>query len=447
MFKKKSLLTIGSLLLAMQTSLLSAEFIVKDANTQDGKDSTWIALPYIFSSDSMGLTTGVVGIFNGFIQPQMTIIASAFVGENIPVKSFNNSGVEVADTARSKGFLLGVTGYRPFFSNRMFITALGLYAYYPNQSLYLDGSNDSKRDVESSDPFYATPLKTQGYNNWLDVDFRFVLPFGEGEDDITPTIKLSRGLAVNRDGKGNGIPFITGQTVLGLQYFYTHLTADKFTDDPSLNSNGLKFYLEHDNTDYPDNPTRGYNAKVKLSGDFGWGSSSQDWNSIEGEYSHFFELPNFNWTRQNVIALNAWTAYSPSWQQGVPSESNPEIDKNRPPMWEGARLGGYQRMRAYDMNRFSDKAAVYGAVEYRIIPEFNPMHHQEWSPIPIDWFQAVIFAEAGRVAPRYDTTLFKNMKFDAGFSIRALAARVPVRFEMAFGDEGSSMWFMLKQPF
>jgi hypothetical protein len=39
------------------------------------------------------------------------------------------------------------------------------------------------------------------------------------------------------------------------------------------------------------------------------------------------------------------------------------------------------------------------------------------------------------------------MKYDVGFSIRALAARVPVRFGEATGDEGATMWVMVKQPF
>ncbi len=117
-------------------------------------------------------------------------------------------------------------------------------------------------------------------------------------------------------------------------------------------------------------------------------------------------------------------------------------------MWEGARLGGFTRIRAYDMNRFSDKAAVYATAEYRLIPELNPMHDQKWSPVHIDWFQMVLFAEAGRVAPEYNlVTLTKDLKYDVGFSLRALAANLPVRFEMKFGDEGSNMWVMLKQPF
>ncbi|MDF1883344.1 BamA/TamA family outer membrane protein [Sulfurimonas sp. SAG-AH-194-C21] len=427
------------------SNLFATEFIVRDVNSS-GENSIWIALPYVFSSDSIGLTAGVVGIFNGFIQPQMTIIATVFAGADVPVRNITALGSS-EQTARSQGLFLAISGYKPSFSNRMFISFLGSYAYYPNQRLYLDGSNDSVRNIDEDNILGTSPLQTQGFNNWANVDFRFVLPFGEGKKTITPTIRLSRGIAVNRDSKGNGLPFVTGQTLFGTKYFYNKLTADKFTEEPSLNTNGLKFYLEHDNTDYTDNPSRGYNMKLEFASDFGWANSSQSWTALEAEYSHYFELPNFSWSRQNVLALTAWTAYSPSWKTDE-TIGLANLNKNQPPMWEGARLGGYNRMRAYDMNRFSDKAAIYGALEYRLIPELNPMHNQDWNPIPIEWFQTVLFAEAGRVAPEYNlVTLTKDLKYDIGFSIRALAANIPVRFEMAFGDEGSSMWVMVKQPF
>jgi len=434
------------LLFVLYTSTVFAvEFIVEDVNTT-GKKSTWIALPYVFSSDSMGLTAGVVGIFNGFLQPQMSMVFTAFMGEELPIESVNATGVDNTQTARSEGFLFAISGYRPSFTQRMFITTIGSYAYYPNQKLYLNGSHKSLRSIESTQS--VTPLSTQGYNNWISVDFRYVLPIGDGENDITPRIKLDRGIAVNRDNIGNGIPFITGQTSFGTEFFYNIWTADKFTHDPSLNTNGVRLYLEHDNTDYPDNPSRGYNMMLKSSFDFGIGNSTQSWSALEAEYSHYFELKNFSWSRQSVVALNAWSAYSPSWESTQNIANGEYLNSHQPPMWEGAKLGGYKRMRAYDMNRFSDKAALYFAAEYRVIPRLNPMEGQKWNPIPIDWFQVVLFTEAGRVAPNYDlSVLADDMKYDVGFSLRALAAKLPVRFEMAFGDEGSNMWVMLKQPF
>ncbi len=442
------------LLLLLSVSFLNAvEFIVKDMHRDDNKTSTWIALPYVFSSSATGLTAGAVGIFHGFLQPQMTMVVTAFRGEKLPVQEVSG-GVTRDDEAYSQGGFIAITGVRIPYTERFFVSFLGMRAYYPNQRLYLDGSNESVQDLEPNKTTpYPTPLLTQGWNNWSYLDLRYILPIGESKEQVLPVIETMRGIALNRDDIGGGVPFVTGQTIATLKPFYNLWTADKLQPNaPQLATNGLKFIFEHDNTDYPDNPLRGYNMKFQYAQDFGYGSSTQEWNSLEAEYSQYIEMPNASWMRHNVLALNVWSAYSPSWdyskpyifEDGTPAEN---ISQGQPPMWEGARLGGFDRMRAYDSNRFNDKAAIYGAVEYRLIPQLNPMRDQKWSPIPIDWFQGVLFAEAGRVAPQYNLDLFKDMKFDAGFSIRALAATLPVRFEMAWGSEGSTMWVMLKQPF
>ncbi|WP_019616058.1 BamA/TamA family outer membrane protein [Psychromonas ossibalaenae] len=432
------------LVLSQQLTAGAGEYISKDIK-RSGSQKSWVVLPYIFSSDSMGLTAGAVGIFNGYIQPQMNIVASTFVGEEFNVKVQADQEIK---QERAAGAMIAVDSYQSFFSERMFITAMGAYGYYPNQRLYLDGSNDSKRNLESNDPSSSTPFKSQGYNNWFDIDFRYVMPWGESADQILPVIQLNRGIAVNRDEIGGRRPFSTGQTIFGSKLFYSKWSAEKLSEAPSINTNGVRFYLEHNNTDYPSNPSRGYSFKGQFSADVGIGNSTQSWNSLEFDYAHYIELLNFSWTRQNVIAFNAWTAYSPSWKIDETINDDGILEKHQTPMWEGARLGGWNRMRAYDNNRFSDKAAVYTALEYRIIPEFNPMQDQNWSPFAIDWFQTVLFVEAGRVAESYDiSTLFSDMKYDVGFSLRALAAKVPVRFEYAHGSEGSSMWVMLNQPF
>jgi len=428
----------------------AAEFILKELSFDKNSSEQWIVLPYAFSSDTTGLTGGAAGIFHGFLQPQMTVVASAFIGEKIDVQKVNALDGE---QARTQGAFLAVTGFRIPYTERFFLSFMGMNSYYPNQRLYLNGANDSQQNLEPTDPLSATtPLQTQGWNNWANLDLRYVLPLGESKNKALPVIEMMRGMPVNRQGIGGGLPFVTGQTIIGVKPFYQLWSAEKFNPEAQIATNGVKLYIDHDNTDYPDNPSRGYSFHIEYTQDFGLGESTQAWNSIEASYSHYFELPDLQYTRQNVLALDFWSAYSPSWDKNTDytrpdGSTSSNFDKGQTPMWEGARLGGFNRLRAYDSNRFNDKAALYGAIEYRIIPQFNPMKDQEWSPIPIMWWQTVLFAEVGRVAPKYSAELLNDMKYDVGFSIRALAASVPVRFEMAWGEEGSSMWVMLKQPF
>ena len=426
----------------LSTSGHTSEFLIEDLNRDKNQQQTWVALPYAFSSESMGLTAGVVGVFSGYIQPQMTIVATTFVGEDLEIGNEDSS-----ESARAAGAVVAVDGYRPSFSERLFISGIGTYAYYPNQRLYIDGSNDSEQILDNNSSNSTTPVQSKGYNNWFDAHFRYVLPLGESRNNVLPKIQLQRGIAVNRDHVGGGKPFVTGQTTLGTDLFYSKWSAESFSESPEINTNGVRLYLEHDNTDYGDNPSRGYTFGAELSVDFGLGNSTQSWNALEVDYSHYIELDNFSWTRHNVLALNLWSAYSPSWDDSETLHEGGVLKKHQTPMWEGARLGGWNRMRAYDNNRFNDKAALYGAVEYRFIPRINPLGEQKWNPFPIDWFQVVLFAEVGRVDDKYSADLLTDMKYDVGFSLRALAAKIPVRFEMAFGEEGSTMWVMLQQPF
>jgi hypothetical protein len=105
------------------------------------------------------------------------------------------------------------------------------------------------------------------------------------------------------------------------------------------------------------------------------------------------------------------------------------------------------RMRGYSTDRFSDKAVIYGTAEYRAILDWNPFRKNEYIPVAVDWLQVVGFVEAGRVNDTYNFDLLSDMKFDAGISLRAMAAQVPVRVDLAYGDEGANFWVMVFQPF
>ncbi len=408
----------------------AAEFDIVDVNDSTVSQKSWIALPYAFSTDAMGFTMGAVVLGKGYFQSNMSAGFSAYVGAEQEVQRDGKP-----DTARTYGLIGGFAGYRVPFFRRIFINFIASYAYYPNQRLYLDGSNDS-------DP--QSVIRTQGYNNWSYIDLRFVLPIGEARFDPVRHYEMVRGRVVNRSGCGGGPPFVTGKTVLGFQPFYQKWTMDRVSQEPRWVSAGGRLYVEHDNTDYEDNPSRGYRFTLRWSQDFG-GGTTQTWNAADFSYSHYFTMPSFAWTPLSTLALNGWTAYSPSWEHedGVAFD-----EQHRPPPWEGARLGGFYRMRGYDSNRFSDRAALYFGAEYRMMLAWNPFYRVKWNPFPIDWIQVVPFVETGRVAPEYDLPeLFSHLKFDAGLSLRALAAKTPVRIDVAGSSEGITSWVMIKQPF
>lgn len=341
------------------------------------------------------------------------------------------------ESSFSGGFLY-FSNYKLPFTNRLFFTIVGLKSYFPNTQYYFKGTNASKqKDV----------FKTSGDSNFINTTFKYVLPLGEGINNPNGLFTLNHGFATRRDNYGGNVPFITGRTSIGLKTFYQTDTFDTNTlpQLPSWNTNGLRLFLEHDNTDFDLNPSRGYHFDLQYSRDFGEGDSLQSWDFLEFKYNHYINLDTFSFTKQNVLALSMWTGYSFSWDNN--KEIVPGIDAHRPPTWEGGRLGGFFKMRGYENNRFSDKAVFYATAEYRAILNYNPLNHNKTIPVAVDWFQIVAFVEAGRVHDQYNVNLLSDMKYDAGISLRAFAAQLPIRFDVAYGEEGVNMWVMINQPF
>ena len=211
-------------------------------------------------------------------------------------------------------------------------------------------------------------------------------------------------------------------------------------------TNGLEFWIEYDNTDFPRNPARGSRQLLKLTRDFGWANSSNSWTNIQADLAKYFDLGRSKWFRQQVAALNFWTSNTTTWRT---DPANPNIISNRPPPNYGSTLGGFDRLRAYPSGRFHDKAAVYYAAELRLIPGTQPLRDIALLEyFEIDWWQIVPFVEVGRVASEYDSELFfEDLKWSAGVGLRLMAFRTPVRLDFAVSEEGASVWAMFAQPF
>jgi len=431
------------LLSFLTTAFLSCNLLNASEDDNLTKSKNWIVLPYAFTADSTGFSGGIGMIKQGLLQPQTTLVASVFGGVSQDI-TINTQPEE----ANFSGGFISFTNYKLPYTNRFFFSLMGLKSYYPKSSYYIDGSNNSNND----DAF-----TTSGDSNFFHTTFRYVMPIGEGLDNPEGIYSLQNGFAMGRENYGGGTPFLTGRTSIGLKTFFQSDNSDNSdswedpdwwkngTDVPTWDTNGLRFFLTHDNTDFDLNPSRGYHFQVQYSKDFGNGDSLQSWDFLEFKYNQYFNLDTFSFTQQNVLALSVWTGYSYSWDQD--SEIAPGIDSHRPPMWEGGRLGGFNRMRGYDNNRFLDKAAFYAAAEYRAVLNYNPFKKNDLIPVAIDWFQVVGFVEAGRVHDQYNFDLLSNMKYDIGISLRAMAAQLPVRLDIAYSEEGTNMWVMVQQPF
>jgi len=115
--------------------------------------------------------------------------------------------------------------------------------------------------------------------------------------------------------------------------------------DEKLRTNGIDIGYFWDNRDFPLNPSRGNALTLKLSRDFGVLNSSESWTVVQAELDAYHDFGESDWFRSQVLALDFWTADTPSW------DKNGDSIDHRAPAYTGATLGGLWRMRGYDLRR------------------------------------------------------------------------------------------------
>lgn len=346
-------------------------------------------------------------------------------------------------------YTLFLRGSRFQIKDRLFLDATYINGRYKEQRIYT-GTNPDFPDErsganESSEENY---IVSPGRDIFFESDFYYLLPLGDGRENIIRKYVLADGtLTSSPSGGKHWNPLTSGRSYVHLIPFYRSQIFNRDTGETSFNTNGLKLELEHDNRDFPDNPSDGSYQEFRVLRDFGWGDSSDSWTVLDLHASKYFSLGETKSARQRVIALDVWTADTPTWEQR--REGNTIIDKHRPPPYMGAKLGGINRLRAYPSDRFNDKAAVYYSAEYRFMPRANPLGSLSLlSRFDIDWWQFVGFFEMGRVAPEWNfRTLHSNMQSDYGIGLRAMALRSIVRLDAAFSDETWQVYAMVGHPF
>ncbi|MGV6826452.1 MAG: BamA/TamA family outer membrane protein [bacterium] len=416
--------------LVFAQSAVSADYITLDESEQFG-DTRWGALPYLFSTDSLGNAFGAGAYVGGIHQPQSSLAFTAF-------KTSNESSL--------------ISGWINNFQfenyERWFFDVFLLGSHYTDQRFYDTrfrlgaapaGSNDSDKDD------FVTGISDDLH---FELTSTYVLPIGAGKENPLTVFKTSKGmLSSPARGGQQWDPDTSGKTTLSARYFYRYRDLQEFEDSDELaaRTNGLEFWIDYENTDFAANPSYGSRQTLTLTRDFGWFDSSNSWTNLEFEASKYFDLGTSNWFRQQVIALNIWTSHTPSWDL---DKSTGKVD-HRPPPGFGSTLGGYDRMRAYPEGRFHDKSAVYYGAELRLTPQYNGLDEIPLIKLfEIDWWQVVAFAEAGRVAPEYSSDLFfKDLKWDVGLSFRIMSFRQPLRLDWAVSEEDYSIWAMYAQPF
>jgi hypothetical protein len=423
-------------------SLLFLLILIPPAHGQGvavGKDgvpkSEELQVPFAFYNQSFGGAGGFVYGGAGWPQKQATVLATVIAG--------SNSALAFYGLARDV--------QAPYF-NRLFLDADLALSTFGTIYSYTNGNPGYRgQQAGTNNSSDQNWIRGPGNDNIARVKFRYLLPIGNGKDQVISTYVVDNGLLVEgAQGGTSWNPFESGKTYFEVRPFWREQQVRSDWARLDKKTNGADFSIVRNNKDLPSNPTRGSYFRGRYTEDWGWFDSSTKYNVVEAEFSKYFSLGRSDTFKQRVLALDFWTANSPSWDNFTTNHNGQRVYE-RAPAWAGATLGGLFRMRAYPNARFHDQASIYYAAEYRMIPEWNP-----WTNMPmvqkflgIAWWQWVPFVEAGRVASDWDlATLHSSMKWDAGIGVRALAKGIVIRIDGAVGNAGNwGVQMFVGQPF
>jgi len=401
----------------------------------DGKArSTKLKLPFVFYNQSFGAAAGYVYGVGGWPQKQSTLLSTTIAGT----------------TGSAMSFLIGKDLQVPF-AQRLFVDPVMSVGYFNENKTYGNGNPDYVDDKRagSNDSDEDNYVEGSGWDNFFRIRFKFLLPMGNGKDTIISTYRLAGGHLIEGATGGYSMnPFVSGDTWLELRPFYRSQAVDGDDVDAKIKTNGMEMGLYWDNRDWFANPKKGNSWRMRYSKDWGKFNSSGDWTSMMGEVDQYFELGEStitSWFSSRILALDAWTSYSPSWD----NKSDGSVE-NRPPTYTGATLGGLWKMRGYPSSRFSDRAAIYYCAELRLTLKHNPFDNWKWLQkyLGVQWVQIVPFVEVGRVAPEWTMErLHSDMKVDGGLGIRLMARGLTIRADFAGSEEGFATQMIIAQPF
>ena len=251
------------LLLFFVCNTVFADRLVRELGRENGEPEPYV-VPYGFTSESMGLVLGAATGISGLPQEQNSLFATALVsneGAGAVYVFFNN--------------------YQFSHNTHLFLdVGLGL-GKFPQQKAYVDilppgnsppaGSNDS-----SADNF----VTTDGFSNWIEIDFKYVFDIGNAKSNPINIYTLSEGLLVGGASGGEVFnPFKSGRTYIQTTFFHHNRNYEIETGFP-LSTTGIGLSFKYDNTDFPVNPSLGNRLNIGIKYDPGF-NDNEPWSVAE----------------------------------------------------------------------------------------------------------------------------------------------------------------------
>jgi len=403
-------------------------------SSQDSTKSNTVVIPFAFYLKSFGLAGAVNIASRNFIQEQATSTLVGIVSTNgTKYLYWDSHNIQVPFIPRL------------FLSPNVNIASYGALDLYngPNPKF---PSETAGNNSSSKDNFYRIESQKQE----IELLFKFLLPTGYGKKHIVNKIELEEGIptkGISSLNKGWN-PFTNGRTFVESSLFYQNQDIDFPFGEVNKKYAGYNIGLNCENIDFKDNPSKGVQFYYKFWNAIKISDKTIPWTMHEISISKYFSIPT-DFFRQQVIAINAWSRNTDSWND-FHTEGTKKI-YHRPSPATGANLGGRYRFRGFPEARFNDASALLYSMEYRIIPKWNPF--KDWGllkkiNVNIDWIQFVAFMETGRVASKWDLkTLHSNMKHDYGLGFRLLANQMVIRVDAGISNEEPQIQMFIGHAF
>ena len=185
-----------------------------------------LSVPYAFYNSSFGFAAAYAYAVTGWPQKQSALITSAMVGT----------------TGSVMGFVMGRDLQIPR-TDRLFVDLIAQIGYFQDNDINVNGkpkyinkragSNDSNKDD------YVT---SDGWDNFIRFRFKYLLPIGDGKEEIISTYVVDRGMMIEGASGGESWnPLVSGRTYLELKPFYRSQEVDSEEVQETTKTNGMEF--------------------------------------------------------------------------------------------------------------------------------------------------------------------------------------------------------------
>ena len=207
-----------------------------------------ISIPFGFYNDLFGVAGGYTWARDGFLQQQSNLIVSGMAGTA-------GSGMLYL---KSRNLL--VPGF-----DRLFADPELILAYFHGNYLYADGNpRYTSQRAGTNGSAAGNYISGDGWDNFLQVTFRYLLPIGWGRDHVIDDYHLDRGLLVSGASGGTSPnPLSSGKTFLVARPFYASQTLHSSGRTDSQRTNGADVMLNWDNRDFFTNPSVGQSLTLR----------------------------------------------------------------------------------------------------------------------------------------------------------------------------------------